>query len=266
MYTRHARCDGCSRHLPSQRTRVCSVLPAALPPSGWSALQHTHTPQHQQHQQHMLGRLARLFAAARSSSVLQPRRVRFSSAAPHTPTHYEVLGVARSASQAEVKQAFRARAKQLHPDSLNAAAADSEAFLRLVAAFEVLSDEQQRRLYNAATDEALPHALRKAAAAQQEAGGGAHTPGQQSSTDSDAFQGGCGMYSPSACCVCNTFCCCVTLHHPSQTRRWRGAGGWAPGRAPTRTGQQQCRRRPGGPCTMRCSGTGPTWRRTCTPH
>lgn len=61
------------------------------------------------------------------------------------------------------------RAKALHPD-LNSqlSQSDAEAFLRLVAAYEVLSDAEQRRLYDAATDPQLPHMLRRAAAAQQQ--------------------------------------------------------------------------------------------------
>jgi hypothetical protein len=72
------------------------------------------------------------------------------------------------------------RAKVLHPD-LNSTAGQEEAqqnFLRLVAAYEVLSDAQQRRLYDTATDTQAPRAVRRAAARQQAAaaaGAASHT-------------------------------------------------------------------------------------------
>lgn len=72
------------------------------------------------------------------------------------------------------------RAKVLHPD-LNSRAGQEEAqqdFLRLVAAYEVLSDAQQRRLYDTATDTQVPRAVRRAAARQQAAaaaGAASHT-------------------------------------------------------------------------------------------
>lgn len=58
------------------------------------------------------------------------------------------------------------RVKELHPD-LNATytAADGEAFLQLVTAYDVLSDPEQRQLYDITTSSQLPRALRRAAAA-----------------------------------------------------------------------------------------------------
>jgi DnaJ-class molecular chaperone len=76
------------------------------------------------------------------------------------------------------------RAKALHPD-VNAHLAPAqaqEAFLRLVTACEVLSDEQQRRLYDAATDPALPRVLRRAAAAQQQQAADAAAAGSRRSS------------------------------------------------------------------------------------
>lgn len=102
-------------------------------------------------------------------------------------SHYEVLGVGRRATPADIKKAFRARAKAVHPDlnTQHASRSDAEAFLRLVAAYEVLSDPEQRRLYDAATDPTLPRVLRRAAATQQQrAAGGAAA--AASSGDQDA--------------------------------------------------------------------------------
>ena len=61
--------------------------------------------------------------------------------------YYEVLGLARGASDQEIKSAFRRMAKQHHPDS-NRGDADSEGrFKEVNEAYEVLKDPQKRAAY-----------------------------------------------------------------------------------------------------------------------
>lgn len=60
---------------------------------------------------------------------------------------YAALGVAPTASPAEIKSAFRRRAKDLHPDR-NPDPGAREAFHRLTAAYEVLSDTVRRTAYD----------------------------------------------------------------------------------------------------------------------
>ena len=61
--------------------------------------------------------------------------------------YYELLGVTRTASDAEIKRAFRALARELHPDV--SAEPDAERRFRDVAeAFEVLSDPDRRATYD----------------------------------------------------------------------------------------------------------------------
>ncbi len=59
--------------------------------------------------------------------------------------HYRVLGVPHDAGVGEIHAAYRARAKELHPD--HPGGSDS-AFQRVGLAYEVLSDPERRRAYD----------------------------------------------------------------------------------------------------------------------
>ena len=61
--------------------------------------------------------------------------------------YYEVLGVGRSASDADIKRAFRRLARELHPDVSEAPDTD-ERFKEVVEAYEVLSKSETRQLYD----------------------------------------------------------------------------------------------------------------------
>jgi len=61
--------------------------------------------------------------------------------------YYEVLGVARSANDDEVKKAFRRLAKQYHPDANKEQGAEAR-FIEINEAYEVLSDPQKRSAYD----------------------------------------------------------------------------------------------------------------------
>lgn len=62
--------------------------------------------------------------------------------------YYEVLGVSKGASEAEIKSAFRKKAKEFHPDlnKDNPSAADK--FKEAQEAYSVLSDENKRKMYD----------------------------------------------------------------------------------------------------------------------
>eukprot|EP00967_Tisochrysis_lutea_P074338 scaffold99844_cov35-Tisochrysis_lutea.AAC.1 len=71
------------------------------------------------------------------------------------PDYYELLGLARSCSEQEVKKAYRKLAITFHPDK-NPGDQSAEAMFKLVAeAYEVLSDPQKRQLYDAYGHEGL---------------------------------------------------------------------------------------------------------------
>jgi molecular chaperone DnaJ len=61
--------------------------------------------------------------------------------------YYELLGVGRDASEAEIKKAFRALARELHPDVSDAPDAHDR-FREVVEAYEVLSKSESRELYD----------------------------------------------------------------------------------------------------------------------
>ena len=66
------------------------------------------------------------------------------------PSHYQRLGVSDHASADELRQAFRRLSKRYHPDTTALPpAAAALAFEQLQLAYSVLSDPQQRRLYDA---------------------------------------------------------------------------------------------------------------------
>ena len=62
--------------------------------------------------------------------------------------YYAVLGVPRTASQAEIKKAFRKLARQHHPDAKPGDTAAEQRFKEVNEANEVLSDPERRKQYD----------------------------------------------------------------------------------------------------------------------
>ena len=62
--------------------------------------------------------------------------------------YYEVLGVSRSASDAEIKKAYRALAKKYHPDMNPGDKEAEKKFKEASEAYAVLSDAEKRRQYD----------------------------------------------------------------------------------------------------------------------
>ncbi len=61
---------------------------------------------------------------------------------------YEILGVARDASEADIKKAYRRMAMKYHPDRTEGDKAAEEKFKTATQAYEVLSNPQKRRAYD----------------------------------------------------------------------------------------------------------------------
>ncbi|QEU07675.1 molecular chaperone DnaJ [Paracoccus yeei] len=62
--------------------------------------------------------------------------------------YYEVLGVTRGASADEIKKAYRAKAKQLHPDRNKDCKVSEAAFKEVNEAYDCLKDDQKKAAYD----------------------------------------------------------------------------------------------------------------------
>src|SRR6266446_7075766 len=62
--------------------------------------------------------------------------------------YYKTLGVARNASDEEIRKAFRKLARQYHPDVAKDKKAAEEKFKEINEAYEVLSDPEKRKKYD----------------------------------------------------------------------------------------------------------------------
>ncbi len=61
---------------------------------------------------------------------------------------YQILGVPRNASQADIKKAYRELVKQYHPDTHPGDKANEEKFKKINAAYTVLNDPEKRARYD----------------------------------------------------------------------------------------------------------------------
>lgn len=62
---------------------------------------------------------------------------------------YQILGVARTATEAEIKKAYRRRAKDLHPDRNRDDPKAQDRFSELNGAYEIVGDEAKRKQFDA---------------------------------------------------------------------------------------------------------------------
>jgi molecular chaperone DnaJ len=82
--------------------------------------------------------------------------------------YYELLGLKKTASEAEIKKAFRKFARKYHPDVNPGDKASESKFKEISEAYEVLSDPKKRQQY----DQFGHAAFEQGFDAQQRPGGG----------------------------------------------------------------------------------------------
>ena len=77
---------------------------------------------------------------------------------PKVPDYYVSLGVARNATQEEIKRAYLKAAQRLHPDK-NEAVGETELFLEVQQAYETLSNPARRKKYDATLPQDNQHTI-----------------------------------------------------------------------------------------------------------
>uniref|UniRef100_A0A7N8XLY0 DnaJ homolog subfamily C member 16 n=1 Tax=Mastacembelus armatus TaxID=205130 RepID=A0A7N8XLY0_9TELE len=82
-----------------------------------------------------------LLPCVNAGAMLGRKGDAFKSAAEYDP--YKVLGVSRSASQAEVKRAYKTLAREWHPDKNKDPKAE-DMFIKISKSYEILSNEERR--------------------------------------------------------------------------------------------------------------------------
>lgn len=102
--------------------------------------------------------------------------------------YYQVLGIARGASQDEIKKAYRKSALKYHPDRNQGDAQAEKKFKEISEAYEVLSDEKKRQIY----DQYGADALRGGMGAGPGGAGGFSSMEEALRTFMHAFGGGGG--------------------------------------------------------------------------
>jgi DnaJ-class molecular chaperone len=71
---------------------------------------------------------------------------------------YKILGIAKNANQAEIKRAYRQKSLQYHPDKNPGNSEAEKMFQDVAASYEVLSNEDKRRVYDQHGEEGLKDA------------------------------------------------------------------------------------------------------------
>lgn len=109
--------------------------------------------------------------------------------------YYRVLGLQKTASADEIRKAFRKIAKENHPDRNPDNPAAEKKFKDANEAYQVLSDEEKRKLYDTYGEVGLKEGFNPEAWEQAQRGFGGHGGGAQGFGGFGGFGGGQGAQS-----------------------------------------------------------------------
>lgn len=104
--------------------------------------------------------------------------------------YYSILGVSKSATENEIKKAYRKLALEHHPDRNKGNKASEEKFKEVTKAYEVLSDPQKRKTYDQFGEAAFQQGGPGAGGPFGEASGGQYGPFTYTYTTSGGNAGG----------------------------------------------------------------------------
>jgi molecular chaperone DnaJ len=102
---------------------------------------------------------------------------------------YSVLGVSQDASEDDIKQAYRQKAAEYHPDVSDDLDAE-EKFKRIKQAKEVLTDEEKRQAYDRMGHDRFVEAEKRGGFDQGGAGAGGRAGGRRGAAGGNPFGGG----------------------------------------------------------------------------
>jgi DnaJ-class molecular chaperone len=91
---------------------------------------------------------------------------------PQYKDYYAVLGVEKTASEKDIKAAYRKLARKFHPDVNKGSSAAEEKFKEISEAYEVLSDDDKRKKYDQFGDQWKAYSQQGAPGGFPGAGGG----------------------------------------------------------------------------------------------
>ena len=138
---------------------------------------------------------------------------------------YQQLGIARGASEAEIKKAYRSLAKQLHPDRNSDNPKAAERFAKVSQAYEILSDKDKRARYDRGEIDEDGNPKMPFGGGFGGGGGGARQ-GRPGGGGGGGFEGFPGGFSGDAADLSDLF---EGLFGATQTRRTSPGGGFGGG-------------------------------------